>query len=129
MAWNRNPTPEQLAGTKKIEAKKKLNDRLRELCEEQGVDPAANLSEADVQAFMRLTHAEKNMINLIARGYPVRNANAILRAVEMKLDRSAPRPQQSQGEAQGVTVTINTLAGEPPSVTTTTHGEIPAVKN
>lgn len=115
------------AGTKTKEGKRKLADRIKELCDEQGVEQDSNISEADVRAFLTLTHAEKNILNLIARGYPVRNANAVIRVLEMKMDRSSPRPQAAQGESAAITVTVNTISE--PTTITTTRDTIPAVKN
>ena len=120
------PDEERLKGTKVRDAKRKLSERINELCAEDGVEPGDNLSDADVRKFLTLTHAEKHMINLIARGYPVRNANAILRAVEMKMDRSAPRPPPAAAEQQGVTVTINTITDPSATVSTTTGKVAPA---
>lgn len=113
------PSPERLQGTKMRDAKRKLAERIADLCAEEGVAPDANLSESDVRKFLTLTHAEKHMINLIGRGYAIRNSMAILRAINMKLDRSAPRPQPTASESQGVTVTVNTISDRPPTVTTT----------
>lgn len=102
------------AGTKTRDGKRKLGERIAELCAEQGVDPDATISEEDAKTFMKLTHAEKNLLNLIARGYPVRNASAVLRVIEMKLDRSSPRPQAGSGQgAAPVTVVVNTISAEP----------------
>jgi hypothetical protein len=101
-------------GTKTREAKKGVLARLLEMCNEQGVDPRDTLTEEDVRKWMNITHAEKNMITLIGSGYPVRNAQSILKAIGLKLDRSAPRPNAGAGEGQAVTVTINT-----PSAATT----------
>jgi hypothetical protein len=123
------PRNTDFGGTKTKDMKRKLSERIQELCEEQGVDSAANLTEADVKTFLTLTHAEKNMINLIARGYPVRNAAAILRAIEMKLDRSSPRPTPSASDAVPVTVTVNTISEHRPVVTTTSGPVVEPVKN
>lgn len=99
-------------------SKESLLQRLMEMCAEQGVKPQDTLTEADIKKFMVLTHAEKNMINLISTGFPVRNAATILRAIDMKLDRSAPKATPAS-DNQGVSVTINTITKHNPTVSTT----------
>lgn len=101
-------------GTKTARGKKNVLKRILELCSEQGVDPNATLSEADVRKFMGMTHAEKNMINLIATGYPVRNAQTVIRAIELKLERNpvTKRTQPSAAESAAVTITVKTLDGD-----------------
>ncbi len=105
--------PDLDTGKKRAERKSVLT-KLIEMCEEQGVKPEDTLSVDDIKRWMRISHADKNMITLIAQGYPVRNAQSILRAIEMKMERDpeTKRTQPAQGETVPITVTVNTITPE-----------------
>src|SRR5512139_652119 len=90
------------------QGRKNVLQRLKELCDEQGVDPNATLTADDIKKWMNITHAEKNMIQLIATGFPVRNAQTVIRAIELKLDRSTPKAQSANPEREPISITIKT---------------------
>lgn len=98
-------------------SRKRMAERIKELCEKNGQDPTANITPDDLKKFLTLTYAEMHAYTMISSGENVRNANAILRAIEGKLGLTVPKAQGAQ-DTQSVTVTIQAL-GEP-TVTSTT---------
>lgn len=89
-------------------------ERIKRMCAEQGAKPDQAPSEEFIRKWMMITHAEMNMITLIGQGYPVRNAQAILRAIETKMDRHPTTVKKTSAEANtGVTITVKTEGGAP----------------
>ena len=92
-----------------VDNKRGVAKRLREMALAQGVEGDVSMTRAEAEKFMALTHDEKNMLTLIATGYPVRNATAILSVLKLKLDKTIPPAvQENQGQSN-ITVVVNTL--------------------
>lgn len=82
--------------------------RVLAMCAEQGVNPGDTLTPEDIKRWMNITYADRNMIDLIGSGYPVKSPATVLRAIEIKLDRSAPRAPTTSPDREPITITIKT---------------------
>lgn len=70
------------------------------------------LTSEQAIAALALSQAEADAINKIASGRPMRNALAVLRAIETKLAYTVAKPKQEVGVSGGVVVTFEINTGK-----------------
>jgi hypothetical protein len=105
-----NPNGQPLDEEDRVSSKsaKAVAAKLKEMAEEAGVDGATRVTEQAVKTFLNLTHDELNMITLIGKGFPVRNAQSILSAIKLKLDKTVAPADTGTGK-EPVTVMVQVL--------------------
>ncbi len=74
------------------------------------------LTEAQIQAGLKLDDEALKMLEDMSRGKAPRHAQAILSAIRLRLDFTAVKPQTEVKHSGGLNIQVNTLAPHPPIV-------------